>query len=94
MTMPSKSKTSAVDLDVLLKRFFSNAVCSFNVGSFRDVDLRGATFTDASLEEVKILDCNLEGMTIEGIAVSTLLEVYESNAEYDEDEEDDQYVAE
>ena len=85
------SDSSFEDADLSRVQFHDSTLQG---ATFRDVDLRGATFTDASLEEVKIVDCNLEGMTIEGIAVSTLLEVYESTAEYDEDEEDGEYVEE
>ena len=83
--------SSFEDADLTRVQFHDSTL---HEATFRDVDLRGATITDANLEEVKIVDCNLEGMTIEGIPVSALLEAYESNTEYEEDDDDGEYIEE
>src|SRR5262245_19866210 len=44
--------------------------------TFEDATLCGSVFRNVDLSGVRIVDCNLEGMTIEGVRASELLEVY------------------
>jgi uncharacterized protein YjbI with pentapeptide repeats len=44
--------------------------------AFEEAMLCNSTFNRVDLSNVKILDCNLQGMTIDGILVSDMLETY------------------
>ena len=45
---------------------------------FEDCDLHGSTITDYNLSEISISNCNLKGMTINGILVEDFLKAYNS----------------
>lgn len=49
--------------------------------SFEEADLNSSTFTKCDLSGVKISDCNTDGMTIDGMAVSDLLAAYRSKSQ-------------
>ena len=44
--------------------------------SFREGDFNGSTFEKVDLSNVKILDCNIDGMKINGISVSDMIHAY------------------
>ena len=46
--------------------------------SFEEGDLNSSTFSRCDLSNVKLTDCNLEGMTIDGILVTDLLAAYKN----------------
>ena len=43
---------------------------------FREVMMVGARIIDANLSSVAIKDCNIKGLTIDGVDISKLLEEY------------------
>lgn len=54
----------------------SFAECSFEQTSWRRISFSGTTFEEVSLMDVQIRKSRYEGMTIDGISVVELLEVY------------------
>jgi uncharacterized protein YjbI with pentapeptide repeats len=46
--------------------------------TFEEAQLCDSTFRKVDLSHVKIIDCNLEGMTIDGVLVTDLLAAYKS----------------
>ncbi len=47
--------------------------------TFDDIDLSHARFRNVNLAGVSIDDCGIEGMSIEGVAVSDLLQTYRNS---------------
>jgi RNA polymerase sigma-70 factor (ECF subfamily) len=47
--------------------------------TFEEAMLCDSTFRKVDMSNVKIIDCNTKGMTIDGILVSDLLKVYKKN---------------
>jgi uncharacterized protein YjbI with pentapeptide repeats len=47
--------------------------------TFTEMDLNGSTFTLVDLTNVKIESCKTEGMTIDGVAVSDMLQAYQKS---------------
>ncbi len=46
--------------------------------AFENAELNGSAFVDCDLRDVKIENCTLDGMTIDGIAVADLLAAYKT----------------
>ena len=44
--------------------------------TFEEAMLCGSTFRRVDLSNVRIIDCNIEGMSVDGISIAKLLKVY------------------
>lgn len=47
---------------------------------FKEADLNGSTFEKVDLSNVKIVGCDLEGMTIDGILVTEMIEAFKRSS--------------